>query len=124
MSIAGGADCWARLSMAPTAKSNAIKADAMGSDVDLFMGILWMTTLQRESSENLYSRCVSTEPDRAQPTGNENPIRGTLKPGRRTGRSLPEVLAQAGVAGRGKSELRRAVCRITSGTRASKPVDG
>jgi hypothetical protein len=26
--------------------------------------------------------------------------------------------------GRGKSELRRVVCRITSGTRASKPVDG
>ncbi len=28
------------------------------------------------------------------------------------------------VAGGGKSELRRAVCRITSGTRASRPVDG
>src|SRR5579863_1953585 len=27
-------------------------------------------------------------------------------------------------AGGGKSELRRAVCRITSGTRASRPVDG
>jgi hypothetical protein len=51
-------------------------------------------------------------------------FRGTLKAGRRTGRSLPEVPAQAGVAGRGKSELQRAVCRITSGTRASKPVDG
>ena len=42
-------------------------------------------------------------------------FRGTLEAGRRTGRSLPEVLAQAGVAGRGKSELQRAVCRITSG---------
>jgi hypothetical protein len=51
-------------------------------------------------------------------------IRGKLSTGRRTGRSLPEILAQAGVAGRGKSELRRAVCRITSGTRASKPADG
>ena len=53
-----------------------------------------------------------------------NPFRATLRSGRRTGRSLPEVLAQAGVPGRGKSELRRAVCRITSGTRASNPVDG
>ncbi len=26
--------------------------------------------------------------------------------------------------GGGKSELRRAVCRITSGTEASKPLDG
>jgi len=32
--------------------------------------------------------------------------------------------AQARFAGGGKSELRRAVCRITSGTRASRPVDG
>src|SRR5208282_5091739 len=55
---------------------------------------------------------------------NEIAIRGTLNTGRRTGRSLPEIPAQAGVAGRGKSELRRAVCRITSGTRASRPVDG
>src|SRR5580692_8241495 len=51
-------------------------------------------------------------------------IRGTLDTGRRTGRSLPEIFAQAWVAGGGKSELRRAVCRITSGTRASRPVDG
>jgi len=29
-----------------------------------------------------------------------------------------------GPTGRGKSELRRAVCRITSGTWASKPMDG
>ena len=28
------------------------------------------------------------------------------------------------VSGGGKSELRRAVCRITSGMRASRPVDG
>jgi hypothetical protein len=32
--------------------------------------------------------------------------------------------AQARFAGGGKSELRRAVCRITSGTRISKSVDG
>ena len=32
--------------------------------------------------------------------------------------------AQARFAGGGKSELRRAVCRITSGTWASKPMDG
>src|SRR5208283_5482953 len=51
-------------------------------------------------------------------------IRGKLSTGRRTGRSLPEILAQAGIAGRGKSELQRAVCRITSGTRASRLVDG
>src|SRR5208337_2937016 len=43
---------------------------------------------------------------------------------RRTGRSLPDEAAQAAEAGGGKSELRRAVCRITSGTRASRPVDG
>jgi chaperonin GroEL len=32
--------------------------------------------------------------------------------------------AQLLKAGRGKSELRRAVCRITSGIRASRPGDG
>ena len=40
--------------------------------------------------------------------------------GSRTGRSLPA----SSDAGRGKSELRRAVCRITSGTPGSSPVDG
>ena len=34
------------------------------------------------------------------------------------------VLREAGAAGGGKSELRRAVCRITSGTWASRPMDG
>jgi hypothetical protein len=50
-------------------------------------------------------------------------FRGTLKAGRRTGRSLPEGW-ETRFAGGGKSELRRAVCRITSGTWASKPMDG
>ncbi len=47
----------------------------------------------------------------------------TLTTGRRTGRSLPEA-RETGSTGGGKSELRRAVCRITSGTRASRLVDG
>ncbi len=50
-------------------------------------------------------------------------FRGTLKAGRRTGRSLPEGW-ETRFAGGGKSELRRAVCRITSGTWASRPMDG
>src|SRR5215475_5367920 len=37
-----------------------------------------------------------------------------------TGRSLPVLSG----AGRGKSELRRAVCRITSGRMGSSPFDG
>src|SRR5580692_10194262 len=42
-----------------------------------------------------------------------------------TGRSLPAFLLEtAGTAGRGKSELRRAVCRITSGRADSSPFDG
>ena len=49
---------------------------------------------------------------------------GKLTTGRGTGRSLPEVFAQSRAAGGGKSELRRAVCRITSGTWALKPMDG
>jgi len=50
-------------------------------------------------------------------------FRDTLTTGRRTGRSLPEA-RETGTTGGGKSELRRAVCRITSGTRASRLVDG
>ena len=51
-------------------------------------------------------------------------IRGKLELGRRTGRSLPVALRKHMSSGGGKSELRRAVCRITSGTWASKPMDG
>jgi hypothetical protein len=47
-----------------------------------------------------------------------------MEHGRRTGRSLPDEDAQAAEAGGGKSELRRAVCRITSGMRALRPADG
>ena len=49
-------------------------------------------------------------------------IFGYTRAGRRTGRSLPEQASAC--FGGGKSELRRAVCRITSGTRASRSVDG
>jgi hypothetical protein len=53
-----------------------------------------------------------------------NPQLRKLPTGRRTGRSLPEGVAQANPTGGGKSELRRAVCRRTSGTWASNPADG
>jgi len=47
-----------------------------------------------------------------------------LSTGRRTGRSLPVASRKRMSAGGGKSELRRAVCRITSGMWASRPADG
>jgi len=75
--------------------------------------------LNYDSTFRYHSMCGDSGSWRRTP-GNCNCARLNL--GRRTGRSLPEC-ASARFGG-GKSELRRAVCRITSGMWVSRPTDG
>jgi len=78
----------------------------------------WVLARQAAAFGNLYIKRNHRHAQLAFPRLMSYPLRGTLDIGRRTGRSLPAFHAQARITGGGKSELRRAVCRITSGTRA------
>src|SRR5437762_7633515 len=82
-----------------------------------------MRTVSVEFTRNLRHECSrGYSRSRAQPALQIIKLAGyNQQVGSRTGRSL---LGLSRVAGGGKSELRRAVCRITSGRLGSSPADG